>query len=169
MYKDVISFASLYQSFASLTDVIMLSNWPMFMDAAGDVGGVVTARIFFYSFKISDWKILCTLCSFGRTVSGQVCARCLVYASSHVALLQYMSPAYICVFDARFGVVIILACSAHLVDSSATWFVWNAWFVVVLMYWLTHGSSPVNYKRGVALFFVDIFGDILHVHGNKRQ
>ena len=133
MYKDVISFASLYQSFASLTDVIMLSNWPMFMDAAGDVGGVVTARIFFYSFKVSDWKILCTLCSFGRIVSGQICARCLVYASSHVALLQYMSPAYICVFDARFDVVIILACSAYLVDSSATWFVWNAWFVVVLM------------------------------------
>eukprot|EP00752_Nemacystus_decipiens_P009899 g8831.t1 len=51
-YDDVISFASLYQSFASLTDVIMLSNWPMFMDAAGDVGGVVTARIFFYSFKV---------------------------------------------------------------------------------------------------------------------
>ena len=30
-----------------------------------------------------------------------------------------MSPAYICVFDARFDVGIILACSAHLVDSSA--------------------------------------------------
>eukprot|EP00903_Cladosiphon_okamuranus_P013924 g12951.t1 len=52
VYKEVISFASLYQSFASLTDVIMLSNWPMFMDAAGDAGGVVTARIFFYSFKV---------------------------------------------------------------------------------------------------------------------
>ncbi|CAM9815125.1 unnamed protein product [Scytosiphon promiscuus] len=51
-YKDVISFASLYQSFASMTDVIMLSNWPMFMDAAGDVADVLMARIFFYSFKL---------------------------------------------------------------------------------------------------------------------
>lgn len=53
-YKEVISFASLHQSFASMTDVIMLSNWPLFMDAAGDVGNVVTARIFFYSFKVMD-------------------------------------------------------------------------------------------------------------------
>ncbi|CAM9960736.1 unnamed protein product [Ectocarpus sp. 8 AP-2014] len=51
-YKDVVSFASLHQSFAAMTDVIMLSNWPLFMDAAGDVGNVVTAKIFFYSFKV---------------------------------------------------------------------------------------------------------------------
>ncbi|CAM9155742.1 unnamed protein product [Ectocarpus sp. 6 AP-2014] len=51
-YKDVISFASLHQSFAAMTDVIMLSNWPLFMDAAGDVGNVVTAKLFFYSFKV---------------------------------------------------------------------------------------------------------------------
>lgn len=36
----------------------MLSNWPMFMDAAGDVGGVVTARIFFYSFKVTGYSRL---------------------------------------------------------------------------------------------------------------
>ncbi|CAN0088323.1 unnamed protein product [Ectocarpus sp. 4 AP-2014] len=51
-YKDVLSFASLHQSFAAMTDVVMLSNWPLFMDAAGDVGNVVTAKIFFYSFKV---------------------------------------------------------------------------------------------------------------------
>ncbi|CAM9825336.1 unnamed protein product, partial [Ectocarpus sp. 12 AP-2014] len=51
-YKDVLSFASMHQSFAAMTDVIMLSNWPLFMDAAGDVGNVVTAKIFFYSFKV---------------------------------------------------------------------------------------------------------------------
>ncbi|CAN0096267.1 unnamed protein product [Pylaiella littoralis] len=50
-YDEVISFASLHQSFASMTDVIMLSNWPLFMDAAADAGSGVTARIFFYSFK----------------------------------------------------------------------------------------------------------------------
>lgn len=72
-YKDVISFASLDQSFASMTDVIMLSNWPMFMDAAGDVGGVFMARVFFYSFKVicstsCDVRVLvvgfATLCVF---------------------------------------------------------------------------------------------------------
>lgn len=35
-----------------MTDVVMLSNWPMFMDAAGYVGNSVIARIFFYSFKV---------------------------------------------------------------------------------------------------------------------
>ena len=52
VYKDVISFGSLLQSFASMTDVIMLSNWPIFMDAAGDVGNWYVATVFFYSFKV---------------------------------------------------------------------------------------------------------------------
>lgn len=39
-------------SFASMTDVIMLSNWPMFMDAAGDVGNATLANIVFFSFKV---------------------------------------------------------------------------------------------------------------------
>lgn len=51
-YKDVVSFGSLLQSFASMTDVIMLSNWPIFMDAAGDVGNWYVATVFFYSFKV---------------------------------------------------------------------------------------------------------------------
>eukprot|EP00904_Undaria_pinnatifida_P002590 jgi/Undpi1/12331/HiC_scaffold_5.g02007.m1 len=50
-YKDVISFGSLLQSFAAMTDVIMLSNWPIFMDAAGDVGNWYISTVFFYSFK----------------------------------------------------------------------------------------------------------------------
>lgn len=50
--KEVASFGSLHQSFASLLYVIMLSNWPLFMDAAGDVKDVVLARLFFYSFKV---------------------------------------------------------------------------------------------------------------------
>lgn len=57
-YREVISFASLPQSFASMTDVIMLSNWPLFMDAAADVGNGVTARIFFYSFKVRCFDLL---------------------------------------------------------------------------------------------------------------
>lgn len=51
-YKDVVSFGSLLQSFASMTDVIMLSNWPIFMDAAADVGNWYVATVFFYSFKV---------------------------------------------------------------------------------------------------------------------
>ena len=51
-YKDVISFGSLLQSFAAMTDVIMLSNWPIFMDAAGDVGNWYISTVFFYSFKV---------------------------------------------------------------------------------------------------------------------
>lgn len=56
--KEVASFGSLHQSFASLLYVIMLSNWPMFMDAAGDVKDVLMARLFFYSFKVFWWSVL---------------------------------------------------------------------------------------------------------------
>lgn len=55
-YKDVISFGSLLESFASMTDVIMLSNWPIFMDAAGDVGNWYVATVFFYSFKVRSGR-----------------------------------------------------------------------------------------------------------------
>lgn len=34
--------------------IIMLSNWPMFMDAAGEIGNETVARIFFYSFKARE-------------------------------------------------------------------------------------------------------------------
>lgn len=51
-YEDVGSFGSMLQSFASMTDVIMLSNWPMFMDAAGDVGNTTLANLLFFSFKV---------------------------------------------------------------------------------------------------------------------
>lgn len=39
-----------------------MSNWPMFMDAAGQVGNKTIARIFFYSFKVykRDYKIVAT-------------------------------------------------------------------------------------------------------------
>lgn len=50
--KDVASFASLPHSFATMTYIVMFSNWPMFMDAAGKVGSVAVAYIFFYTFKI---------------------------------------------------------------------------------------------------------------------
>eukprot|EP00752_Nemacystus_decipiens_P004301 g3930.t1 len=59
--KEVASFGSLQQSFASLLYVIMLSNWPMFMDAAGDVKGVVMSRLFFYSFKVLTFYIVMPL------------------------------------------------------------------------------------------------------------
>lgn len=60
-YKDAVSFASLHQSFASMTDIIMLSNWPIFMDAAGDVGSLFVARLFFYSFKVRRKTIVMVL------------------------------------------------------------------------------------------------------------
>lgn len=53
VYSFVLSFESLYESLVSMADIVMLSNWPMFMDAAGDVGNVAFARFFFYSFKVS--------------------------------------------------------------------------------------------------------------------
>eukprot|EP00903_Cladosiphon_okamuranus_P014070 g13077.t2 len=59
--KEVASFGSLHQSFASLLYVIMLSNWPMFMDAAGDVKDVLLARLFFYSFKVLTFYIVMPL------------------------------------------------------------------------------------------------------------
>lgn len=55
--KEVASFASLHQSFASMLYVLMLSNWPLFMDAAGAVEDVLMARLFFYSFKVGDIAI----------------------------------------------------------------------------------------------------------------
>lgn len=63
--KEVASFGSLHQSFASLLYVMMLSNWPLFMDAAGDVKGVMMARLFFYSFKVFWWA-----CFFSFLLTG---------------------------------------------------------------------------------------------------
>lgn len=51
-YRHAVSFASLHESFAAMTDVVMLSNWPIFMDAAGAVSNAAVARLFFYSFKV---------------------------------------------------------------------------------------------------------------------
>lgn len=50
--KTVSSFATLPQSFTSMMYVVMFSNWPLFMDAAGEVGNLAVAKIFFYSFKV---------------------------------------------------------------------------------------------------------------------
>ena len=49
--KEVANFATLPQSYASMMYIVMFSNWPMFMDAAGVVGNLVVAKVFFYSFK----------------------------------------------------------------------------------------------------------------------
>ncbi|CBJ28347.1 hypothetical protein Esi_0101_0052 [Ectocarpus siliculosus] len=49
--KEVANFATLPRSYASMMYVVMFSNWPMFMDAAGVVGNLVVAKVFFYSFK----------------------------------------------------------------------------------------------------------------------
>ncbi|CAN0401579.1 unnamed protein product, partial [Ectocarpus sp. 12 AP-2014] len=49
--KEVANFATLPRSFASMMYIVMFSNWPMFMDAAGVVGNLVVAKVFFYSFK----------------------------------------------------------------------------------------------------------------------
>lgn len=56
--KEVASFATLPQSFASMMYVLMFSNWPMFMDAAGVVGNLAAAKVFFYSFKIIGFYFL---------------------------------------------------------------------------------------------------------------
>lgn len=56
--KEVASFASLPQSFESMMYIVMFSNWTMFMDAAGQVGSPVVAKIFFYSFKIIGFYFL---------------------------------------------------------------------------------------------------------------
>ena len=75
-YKDVISFASLLQSFASMTDVIMLSNWPIFVDAAGDVGNWYISTIFFYSFKVrSGCDIFATICHRSIWIPRSQCDR----------------------------------------------------------------------------------------------
>ncbi|CAM9722759.1 unnamed protein product [Ectocarpus sp. 4 AP-2014] len=49
--KEVANFATLPRSYASMMYIVMFSNWPMFMDAAGVVGNLVVAKVFFYSFK----------------------------------------------------------------------------------------------------------------------
>lgn len=49
--KEVANFATLPHSYASMMYIVMFSNWPMFMDAAGVVGNLVVAKVFFYSFK----------------------------------------------------------------------------------------------------------------------
>ncbi|CAM9416819.1 unnamed protein product [Ascophyllum nodosum] len=50
-YQNVTSFATLEDSFTAMMDIFMLSGWPIFLDAAGDVGNTTLANIFFYSFK----------------------------------------------------------------------------------------------------------------------
>lgn len=57
----------------------MLSNWPLFMDAAGDMGDVVTARFFFYSFKVIGY---------GRSDSSEVC---VVRAASSASIERVFS------------------------------------------------------------------------------
>ena len=51
-YQNVTSFATLEDSFTAMMDIFMLSGWPIFLDAAGDVGNTTLANIFFYSFKV---------------------------------------------------------------------------------------------------------------------
>ena len=76
-YSDVISFRSLLESFASMTDVIMLGCWTIFSDAAGVVGNRFVAVVFFYSFKVKP----------GREFSANVSYAIVLFGLHHAVAM----------------------------------------------------------------------------------